>query len=126
MITSALANDPIEIIGAIRVWQTFEAMGVPFAAATRNAAAPNTCHTGSGSSTHSCVHPSPYADGKIVPPKRFPPARMMSQGPRSDAAMTAAYGQSVVKVTPRALNVAMFCACAVQSIGLLPIAMAVP
>jgi hypothetical protein len=37
-----------------------------------------------------------------------------------------AYGQSVVKVTPRALSVAMFCACAVQSIGLLSIAMPVP
>ncbi len=30
------------------------------------------------------------------------------------------YGQSTVKVTPRDLNVSMFCACAVQSIGLAP------
>jgi hypothetical protein len=40
--------------------------------------------------------------------------------------MAVAYGQSVVKVTPRALSVAKFCACAVQSIGLLSIAMPVP
>jgi hypothetical protein len=45
---------------------------------------------------------------------------------RATADRLVAYGQSVVKVTPRALNVAMFCACAVQSIGLLRIAMAVP